>query len=66
MRGPVGLVEQPKDLEPFDRWTCHDPGGDLELWIDREIVTPKVAKSGQMLVAIEGFGRFRLHLDPPA
>ncbi|MCU0291757.1 MAG: hypothetical protein MUF10_07150 [Thermoanaerobaculaceae bacterium] len=60
MRGPVGLLaepDEPRDLLPF----AHiDEEGSIELLVERRLLAPPHLRSGEMLLSIEGHGRFRL------
>ena len=63
MRGPVGLLaepDEPKDLVPFEHI---DGEGSIELLVERRLLAPPHLKDGQMLLSIEGHGRFRLRFS---
>lgn len=63
MRGPVGLFAQPdepKDLVPFEHI---DDSGAIDVRIERSLLAPPHLKEGELLVSIEGYGRFRLRFE---
>ena len=65
MRGPVGLFaepDEPRDLVPFAHT---DDVGSIELLIEQRLLAPPHLRNGEMLLSIEGHGRFRLRFPDP-
>lgn len=63
MRGPVGLIvepDQPKELVAFQH---ADSSGTIEVFVERSLLAPPRLRENELLVSIEGYGRFRLHLE---
>lgn len=64
MRGPVGLFAQPdepKDLLPFEHVDDH---GAIEVYVERTLLARPHLRERELLVSVEGYGRFRLQLGP--
>jgi len=58
----VGLFAQPdepKDLLPFEHT---DDSGAIDVHIERSLLAPPHPGDRELLVSIEGYGRFRLPL----
>lgn len=60
MRGPVGLFappDEPRELAPF---VHTDDQGTIEVYVERSLLAPPHPEGDELLVSVEGYGRFRL------
>ncbi|MGV8038639.1 MAG: hypothetical protein AB2L07_00645 [Thermoanaerobaculaceae bacterium] len=62
MRGPVGLFAQPDEPRDLVAFEHTDGAGTIEVLVERSLLAPPHLREGELLVSIEGYGRFRLLL----
>lgn len=62
MRGPVGLFAQPDNAPELAAFVHTDEHGTIDVLIERELLASPRVNNAELLVSIEGYGRFRLHL----
>ncbi|HPC83571.1 MAG TPA: hypothetical protein P5234_09255 [Thermoanaerobaculaceae bacterium] len=60
MRGPVGLFAPPDETKEWERFEHADEHGRIEVQIERSLLGPPYLKGNELLVSVEGHGRFRL------
>lgn len=63
MRGPVGLLAQPDEPRDLVVFEHADDSGAIDVRIERSLLAPPHLKEGELLVSIEGYGRFRLRFE---
>lgn len=60
----MGLPARPEEACEYEQFVVPDDAGTLHVWIDRQILLSRHLKRGTLLIAIEGYGRFRFHPKP--
>jgi hypothetical protein len=63
MRGPVGLFAEPDEPRDLVSFVHVDGEGSIELLVERRLLAPPHLRNGEMLLSIEGHGRFRLRFS---
>lgn len=63
MRGPVGLFAPPEKPHDLVAFVHTDEQGTIEIFIERSLLAPPHLKNGELLLNVEGYGRFRLQVE---
>lgn len=60
-KGPSGRMGEPDKSEKFVRLQADD----LRIYVSREVWDKRKPGQSKLLVAVAGYGRFWLYLEPP-